>query len=338
MALAPIWKDYFVTLGNGDYYDYEIRKDSTSGAVLYSGRAYKRPGADSVQVRINDVVADYLREQLPALVNSGFTSFALALTVCVAVSGTAKATETFYNDWSYDPTFNPATMPLSDPVRATLDPRQRLIFSTLPASSLTATLTFRDGTTAQVIDQIARSADFNNDFNADFSQTATNPQGGAAILDLSQFTGLASVSIGGQTWAVLDNACHKYAVYYVNAYGGWDSLLLDGSTTRRDALARHTTKMDYDNRQQTARGTKDYAIEVSPAWILRTGILTDEESGRMHHLLNSQDVYLCDLSTGAMHPVVLTDDETPHKSYEGNGRTLNQYTFNATLAQQRLRR
>ena len=37
MAYIPIWKDYPVTLGTGSSYDFEIRLDDSSGAVIYSG-------------------------------------------------------------------------------------------------------------------------------------------------------------------------------------------------------------------------------------------------------------------------------------------------------------
>ena len=77
---------------------------------------------------------------------------------------------------------------------------------------------------------------------------------------------------------------------------------------------------------------------MAPAWTLRTGILTDGQSARMHHLLNSPQVYLCDLDEGRFFPVVLTDDTHDRQSYKGNGRRPNQYNFNAQLAQERFRR
>jgi hypothetical protein len=342
MAYIPIWKDYPVTLGTGSSYDFEIRLDDSSGAVIYSGRAHKRPGAASVITRVNDICAAYLAERLPALnIPAGFTSFAVAQTFCVRalVSGTwtTKATIDFYNDWSYDHGFNPATMPLSDPITGELDPRQHLVFSTLPASSLTAVLTFADGTSSSIVIPIARSADFNNDFNNDFSLIDTAAHGGAAVVDLSAFTGLASVTIGGVTYKVRQDACPRYALYYVNAYGGWDSLLIDGPDRRIDGYDRHTMDMDYDNADTAARGREDYAIEVTPTLELRTGYLTDQQSARMHHLLGSTQVFVCDLPTGAVRPVVLTNAECDYKRYK-TGRTLNAYTITAQVAQQFVRR
>lgn len=339
---VPIWKDYPVTLGTGDAYDYEIRLNDNSGDIIYTGRAYKRPGADSVIVRVNDICAAYLTERLPALnIPAGFTSFAVAQTFVVRayVSGswTTKATIYFYNDWSYDHGFNPATMPLSDPITGELDPNQHLVFSTLPASSLTAVLTFEDGTTSTIVIQIARSADFNNDFNEDFALIDTAAHGGAAVIDLSAFTGLVSVTIGTMTYKVRQDECPRYALYYVNAYGGWDSLLIDGNDRRIDTYDRHTMEMDYDNADPAARGRDDYAIEVTPNLELHTGYLTDEQSARMHHLLGSTQVYLCDLPTGVVRPLVLTNTECEFKRFK-TGHTLNAYTITAQVAQQFVRR
>ena len=56
------------------------------------------------------------------------------------------------------------------------------------------------------------------------------------------------------------------------------------------------------------------------------------------HLLNSPEVYLCELSTRKFTPVLLTDMQYDRKTFKGNGRQVNMYSFNAALAQQRFRR
>ena len=339
---SPIWKDYFVTFGSNAYYDYEIRLGSASGPAIYAGRAYKRPGAASVVVRINDVCADWLSVNLPSLPPyAGFTSLECAATFAVVdVTGTAttKDTVTFYADWSYDRGFNPATMPLSDPVTGEVDPRQYLLVPVLNASSVNATLTYRDGTTATVSIQVAKSADFNDDFNADFADTETGAGSGCAVVNLGQWTGLASVTIGGRTYKVREDTCTRYALYYVNAYGGWDTLLLDGSCKTSDALTRHTAELEYDNNDESARGLRDYAVEVARLWTLNTGLLTDEQSSRMHHALNTTNAFLCDLLTGELIPVVLTDTDHARKTFKADGRQIAQYTFNAKEAQAQVRR
>lgn len=325
---VPIWKDKIVTLAQANYTDFDIIADSTT---IYSGRAYLRPGATYTKVKVNNLCADYLAQALPA--SQGFTSFAVQKSFAVQVAGSTIETIVFYNDWSYDDDFDPATMDLAHPINYLVDPRQYIIFSTLPVQSLTATLTFEDSTTMQVVIPVAFTADFNDDFNADFSQQDVAASGGAAFLDISQYTGLVSVQIGSTIYKVGDG-CAKYALYYINAYGGWDSFILDGNEVRKDTIERSTILTDYDN-TTIDRGRKDYAIEYTPSWTFRTGYLSNDESGRMHHLLNSNEVYLCELATGTFYPICLTDGEYERKTFRGQ---MIQYEFNAVFAQERFRR
>ena len=340
MAFAPIWKDRIVTLAaSGAYADFEIRQNNASGTVLYRGRAYPRPGETAIKARINGVCASYLGAPLPDFGNR-YTPMKVSETFVTRVGGSTKDTVTFVNDWSYDggKTWSSGSI-LSDPIVAELDPRQTLFFSVLSGvTSVNVTIYYTDGTSSVVSVQVAMSADFNDDFNGDFIQSDDASRSGTAILDLSQFSDVDRVKFGSFTVKVRRQGCAKYVAAYVNAYGGWDTLILDGEPSRSDALVRHTASFDYDNADGSARGRKDYAIEVSPAWTLRTGILTDDQSLRMHHLLESTEVYLQDLSDGTFYPVVLTDGEAQRKTFKGNGRQLNTYTFNAQLAQERFRR
>lgn len=317
MPFAPIWKDRIVTLAAGaDYADFEIHVGSAAGTLLYAGRAYRRPGSADVVARINDVCADYLASTLPA---SSFPppSARIAETFVTVVGGSAVDTVTFVADWSYDQlrTITAATA-LSDPILPELDPRQPFLVSYLGTPGA-VTLTFQDNTTQTV------------------ALSGAGPA--TAVLDLANYEGLASVSYNGTTWKVAEN-CSRFLVAYFNAFGGWDTLVLDGIPVRRDDLVRHTIDTDYDNTDPTARGRRDYAIEVSPAWTLRTGILTDAQSEKMHHLLNSPDVYLLDFADMVWRPVVLTDTTHDEQTYRSNGRRPAVYEFNAQLAQERFRR
>lgn len=340
MPFAPIWKDRIVTLAsNAAYADFEIHVGDDTGPLIYSGRAYARPGETDVTARINDVCANYLAAELPDL-GSRFTSMQVSETFTTVVGGTVVDSVTFVNDWSYDPakTWTAGSV-LSDPVTGELDPRQVLFFSVLSgAQTVNVTIYFNDGTSAVVAVPVAFSADFNDDFNWDFAQSDDPSRSGTAVLDLSPFTDVDRVSFEGIVMKVRQQGCARYLVAYVNAFGGWDTLILDGNYNRQDALVRHTLDVITDNADLSARGRKDYAIEIAPSWTLRTGYLNDEQSLRMRHLLNSVEVYLCDLADGSWRPVVLTDTETPVLNFKGNGRRFNEYTFNAQLAQERFRR
>lgn len=338
MALAPIWKDRIVTLAtSGDYADFEIRQSTAAGPLLYSGRAYPRPGETDIKTRINEICASYLGALLPDFGNR-FTPMQVSETFVTLVGGVTKDTVTFVNDWSYDPDFDPDTDPLAEPINGVLDPRQWLVYTILDGA-VTARLDFEDGTTQNVPLVVGQDGSFNSAFNLSYN-VATSGAGaaGTAVLNLADYPGVETVTVGGIVYTVRPNGCARYAIYYVNAHGGWDSLLLEKAATLRDALTRYTALHDYDNADPVARGRKDYAIEVTPAWTLRTGVLTDAQSLRMHHLLNSTEVYLQDLADGTFYPVVLTDTEAERKTYKGTGRQLITYTFNAQLAQERFRR
>lgn len=338
MPIAPIWKDRTVQLSpSAAYTDYEIRIGSAAGSLLFSGRAYRRPGEAGTRARINDVCADYLASITPA---PGQESLQVSETFATVVGGVAVDVVTFVCDWSYNPDFDAATMDLAEPVTGELDNAQWLLFSvTSGAKEVPVRLTYRNGTTATVQAPVAMAADFGNVFfDGNYVTTADPLRSGTAVLNLSAYPGLASVQAGNTRWTVRDCGPARYAVYYVNAYGGWDSLLLDGIPNRSDALTRHTALVDYDNSYSAARGRKDYAIEVVPEWTLRTGLLTDGQSARMHHLLNSPRVFLFDIASGDFRPVVLTDTADGHLDRKGNDRAPVSYTFNAQLAQERFRR
>jgi hypothetical protein len=128
--------------------------------------------------------------------------------------------------------------------------------------------------------------------------------------------------------------CKQYALYYVNAYGGWDTLAVLGNTKVRDTLKRYTTEQVYDNTQTHNRGKVNYVNEVTRAFTFNTHPLNEDQASRMHHLLNSPHVYLHDVLTDHVYPIVLTGNTTEHSKGPG----LHSYTIEAELAQTRIRR
>lgn len=340
MAIAPIWKDYFVTLGTGVVIPFRIRVQDQSGDIIYNGKSHIKPGKTNNSIRINDICADYLTNALPALSQAEFSALSFPLNFVVEaflqdwnVAGQVQ----FMNDWSYDDSYNPATMGMSFPVNGRIDSRQWLVYTVYNASTITATLTFTDGTTSQVIIPVEISADFSDDFNTDFARSARAAGSGTAVFDLSAWDNVASVTINGKTWEVVTD-CREWVVYYVNAYGGWDSLLIEGNVKETDTITRYTREMEYDNRNVQNRGTQNYANEIVKSYNLVTGWLSDEEASRMHHLINSTEVYLYDIITQEMIPVVIPSTSCEYKTYKNNGCKLVNYTINVDVAHNRVRR
>lgn len=337
----PIWKDFYVNLGTADSVQFRILVDDD---VIYTGKAFKRPGKANNEIRINDICADYLEHVFPALEQTTFTgsnqplTFRIQKRVEIPSPGWQVLKDVqFDNNWSYDYDYNPATMGMAFPVNNKIDIRQWVVFTAYNASTITATITLANGSSFDVIIPVEISDDFNDDYNFDFSQSVRAAQTGTAVFDLSQWGDVQSLTIGNKVFKVVNN-CNRYALYYVNAYGGWDSLLIEGNHSVSDNLTRHTRETEYDNRSIQNRGVHNYVNEISKTMTLHTSWLSDDESSRMHHLLNSTNVFLGDLVTGQMIPVILTDTRTDYKTYKGNGGRLVNYTINVTIAQERIRR
>ena len=312
---ASIWKDYEVSFGAVAEADYTIE---AGGAVIYSGHAVRRPDAAQLTVRINDVCADYLLHTVPNISSRVSVPEGSAVTFTVKDSGgnTVDSVQ-FVSDWSFDYLHNVAS--LADPVNGRVSASQALILSILGTSATTAVLTYEGGATETVT--VAASA------------------GPVQIVSipLSAYTGLKSVTVGGKTYEVTQ-ACHRYALAYVNAFGGWDTLLMEGLSMQQDGYTRHTMKQRYNNAVRADRGTAEYINEVARRWTLRTGWMQDGQSLRMHHVLGSAHVYLYDIAEGALIPVTITDDVCEYKTYRANGAQMVNYTISVELAQEIIRR
>jgi hypothetical protein len=312
---VPIWKDYEVGFGNIVETDYTI---STGGNVIYSGHAVRRPEQTQLTVRINDICADFLAHAVPSIASATSVSDPSATTFVVKDGGgTTVDTVEFLADWSFD--YDHVVTSLADPVNGRVSAAQSLIVSVYSSSAVSATLRYAGGST----------------------DTVTIASSGGPVqvvsIPLSSYDGLASVTVAGKTYKVVP-ACDRFALVYVNAFDGWDSLLMDGRPSEMDAYTRNVMKQRYNNAVRSERGTVEYLNEVTKRWTLRTGWLTDEQAARMHHVAGSVAVYLYDITDNALIPVVITDEQCEYKTYRGNGGRMVNYTIGVEVAQDMLRR
>lgn len=325
----PIWKDYYVNFGNVTSVDYEIRL--TDGTTIFSGRSYRRPNETSLQVKINDICADYLESLHKDKLNltEGFVSNDIAKEFRVFnSSGTLIKSVTFVNDWSYDYD-RKDTGVLSDPINRIFDVRMPLMYSISKAQTI-------------LVEAQDTKADFSIDFSSDFyignDLNREVVAEGAGTLTLKNiFTEKGDVKVGGILYTGL-RTCNTHALYYINAYGGWDFLLLEGRTIEKDSYTRQEHQREYDNSDIADRGTKNQLNEVVKSYVLHTGWMKNNEAAKMHHLLGSTDVYLYDLEKGRMIPVVITDNECKYKTFQNEDGKLVEYEINVKVAKQMIRR
>lgn len=312
----PIWRDTFVDLGAVDVATFTVTLDSDQ-SVLYSGKAVRRPDEATLTVRVNDIVADLLGRDLLAL-DDPFTGYG-AFTAAVTVSGNGVTEQlTFINDWSYDrsKTYGSAFI-LSDPINGLVDGRQTLAVSGVFSGNETAVFAKTDGTTASAAVGITGA--------------------GTYRVNLSTVADLAAVTVGGKTWRV-EGSCRTWVLHYINAYGGWDSLLIRGGGKQVENITRYEHRRSYDNTEGMSRGRVNYLNDITTRWELHSGWLSDDESGRVRELVNSILVYLEDVSAGVTLPVVIADTSCEVKTYQNQGRRMVDYTFTAELAADRYRK
>ena len=332
--MLPIWKDYDIQLAsNVTSIAYRVKYGAD---VIYEGRAFAHPGATVVKARLNNIVASQLvRGFTPA----GETDVPfIVLTVEVYSSGSWSQVGNalyFYADWSYDYDFDGEHDPLNAPISDILLPGQLVPSARVADTESASDVTFR-------VTYETPTGDFNPDFNRDFlvvgsayvdKDISVGPAG-TAWLDLMDYPTATKVEVQGKTYRVGGGSCNKHAFYYVNAYGAWDTLVVQGNTKIVDGLTHHNTDKVYNNGTTPARGTVNYLNELARKYTFNTAYMSSEDSQKMHHLLNSPHVLVHDTVTGHIWPLVLTGTATEHK----HGARLYSYAIEAALAQQRVRR
>ena len=334
---VPIWKDIIYTLSEGVAGDTDFNVQ-ISGNTIYAGYAYARPDSDGYpRVRVNDILADKFKRGLTFLGMEDTPAIDYTLLYDM---GRSSYADTAFADWSYDPDHTPTVQGMNFPICDILLPGQWV-----PG---TGTDPGNEGEVAFEITQRDAGGDFNLDFNSDFLVYGDSdwlydrdqvPFLTTEWLNLRDYPTAVKVEVydsGSEKTTVyrVGGGCKQYALYYVNAYGGWDTLAVLGNTKVRDTLKHYTTEQVYSNRQTHNRGKVNYVNEVTRAFTFNTHPLNEDQASRMHHLLNSPHVYLHDVLTNHVYPIVLTGNTTEHSKGPG----LHSYTIEAELAQTRIRR
>lgn len=131
------------------------------------------------------------------------------------------------------------------------------------------------------------------------------------------------------------NYCGEVALYYKNRKGGWDSFLIEGTVTKKDEYTKYTYNRSFNNNTlEFENGT--YHSQIITSYQLCTGWLDDEESDNLaFNLLSSNEVYLHNLCTNKVYPVVIKDNTATYKTYKNNSRKLVNYQINVEESQRK---
>lgn len=142
--------------------------------------------------------------------------------------------------------------------------------------------------------------------------------------------------------------CAKYVLHYVNAFGGWDSLLIQGKTVVRDEITRHTVNRrafsgQYNFAPFISGGRTHFTNVNRRVYELHTHYLTEEQSEKMFHLLESTQVVLEILDktssvNSAFVSVTIENAEAEFKTRKTSEGHLISYTINVAESVERIRR
>ena len=288
MKYYSAWEDVILQRTES-VFDYRIYNKNN---LIFQGRAYKRPNADTNDIKLNKIFENYLSNSINDLLNSGEPedTGVNASKVFQIKKLDADGTETLIDeytilyDWSYDFRFRGTNTVLSRPINGRYVAGMYKMNTTVDGQSGTVTNSLTEGAYNVLAD------------------------------------------------------CGEYALYYLNAYGGWDALLIDGTVLKKSTITQYTTDKNYNNSRIEFEQTK-YINEIQDAYEINTGFLTDEQAANLSkNLIPSKEVYLHFISGNKIIPVLITDTSVIYQTYQTNNLQMPQYKINVKESQIKLRK
>ena len=325
--INAVWKNKFVRIETQtNSISYHIKHN---GNIIYAGKAYVLPNTNFVEIDISKICANYINSTFENTIDTKamFNKVNGVNTFELYVNNTFYSAYMFYNDYSYSVQI-PNTVyndnlyiTLSDPISNLLDSRQYICYSFFNASEsgeFELGYTFRKRPPGKP---------------QTFTATLQGRQ--QYVVFRKVISNCISFNILNASYAI-NNTCNKYCLYYQNAYGGWDSFLIDGNDKRTDKITSYKYIKSANNTTRQF-GSKKYLNVITPSYTLFTHYLTDEEASKMHHLLESTEVYLHNLEEDEIIPVNITNSSCEYKTFSNNGKKKFYYQIEVEESQERVR-
>lgn len=333
--MRAIWKAAYVS-DSTDGASIEVKAD---GETVYTGIMNVPPGEDEWSFNAQEIAKDYVSSGYPNIGRGGTSLNIHVPTISVLVDGTSVSSDTFVPDWSYDPAHDLTDM--AAPIDGVIDPRMYLPYSFTGTSARVVTAMVRSRTVVQVpvVDENGEpTGETTTQVQETTSMVSSSSQTSATFeVDVSSFPNAFQVDIEEHMYTV-QSTCKRYALYYLNAYGGWDAFVPQGKQMRTDRYARDEYKRQSSPSLFDVRSRVNYVNNVTPSWSLTTGMLSDDAASRMHHLLGSTNVYLHDMEEGIIYAVIMKNTSASYLTASNNGRTFPTYTIEVELAKDQFRR
>lgn len=327
-SILPIYKDKIISITtDADFVNYKIT--DVNNNILFSGKSYVAPDTNIAQIKINDICANFLDSAFVEKKDTAYETNAVK-DFYLFVNG-----ELYYNcafsNWWFPNEENNLILNnniylyvTSKPIKKIFDKRQYLVYSIQPLTT--------NSSTNYTIDVDLYLTDV-DEFVSVFEPFNFQGKKGWVYFqkgdeDLKEYGD--KVKILNDIYEYKDT-CAKFCLYYSNAFGGWDSLLINGNNKRNDNIVSNTYTKE-DNRK-----TK-YLNEITTTWVLNTDWLTDDEASRMYHLLESTNVILHNLEDDTLTDVIIKNNSCEYKTFSNNGKKKFNYVIEVEETQRKIRK
>lgn len=334
----PIWKDIYYTKYNTPILDYTIYNEDN--IPIYKGKSIATPDSNDVTFNINKVCSNYLSSSLSEDISNRIeyiNDYAKFFTIKEkndSVAGEKPIAQyRFYNNYLYD--VEKGGIFISEPIRqknngyattVDVDHRQYMVISAYYKG---------DGSKEiSVIETTAIGGSKIKSIVIDNTSQMVRFYRNSSLKNVSYYT--KNTEDKSFNFNIV-NTCYDYCLYYVNAYGGWDSLLIDANVKKVDKIESKYYNRAFNN-TTTQFEKKKFTNVITPQYILHTGWFNDDEQSRLYHLLESTEVYLHNLITDEIVPVNITNNTCEYKTFTNNGRKKFSNTINVEVAQTRIRK
>lgn len=317
----PIWKSTVMTVtgepGSPVYWAL-----TGNGKTLHQARAIF--GADGkANVRLNGLLTPYMKSRIDfnAIDASQDTGGFISGTFAVLTDGEYLANTVYsvWNDCSYIDGYTPAI--LNDPIELVYDSRQYVPFTFISKSG---------SLQAQITKPIQRM----NDRNAKIVSTHQADDGIVTVLANPVYNesyphNWMRLDVNNESLTFeLKDTCATHCLYYLNKFGGIDSLLVRGKVRKSDAIT--ATTADFGN------GATVLRKDITRSWRVYTHYLTDSQCERMDSLIESTLCYLQNLETGEILPVNVSNAEMEFKTHKDGTRPYYEITLEEKKERTRL--
>lgn len=126
--------------------------------------------------------------------------------------------------------------------------------------------------------------------------------------------------------------CGQYVLFYRNRFGGYDSFLIESNLIEKRTPNKtswgYSIPYAYGNEDVLSGNVNSYKERIDSektTYSFNSGYLSDEQSDRFYnHLILTEESYLYDCVAGTYIPVKITNGEVEKEVFR-NGRKLNSY-------------